>query len=164
MAELRRALFSDALTIVRTRQKAWAAIYRGIYPDTVLDDFDYDWHLAAEQRRLSDPHYRCDLVMDGDSCVGYAAYGPVQNGFRLYSIYLLPGYQGCGLGRMLFERIAAACAAGSFRQMRCCCHPANIKAMDFYRHMGGLVTHMDIGHENPQEDSCTIEFKIHHPL
>ncbi len=31
----------DAMTIVALRQKVWASTYRGIYPDSMIDVFDY---------------------------------------------------------------------------------------------------------------------------
>lgn len=158
MVEFRKASFEDALIIVKTRQKVWNATYRGIYPDEVIDNFDYDWHLKAEQKRLSKPEFECYLVLDGAEPIGYFSYGRVGKRFRLHSLYLLPGYQGMGLGRRIFELVKAACKDAGFSGMYLDCHPDNKNALIFYRHMGGTVTHMDAKHENPMEDSCTLEF------
>ena len=34
----------DAARIGRLRQRCWAATYRGVYPDEMIDQFDYAWH------------------------------------------------------------------------------------------------------------------------
>ena len=164
MIEFREAGLVDARIIIHTRQKVWDATYRGIYPDEEIDNFDYERHLKAEQRRLSNPDFHCFLVMDGDKCVGYFSYGIVRSGtwrdfsFRLHSLYLLPVYQGRGMGRRIFEQVKRACQDFGYEKMFLDCHPANKNALAFYRHMGGVITRLDAGHENPMEDSCTIEY------
>lgn len=164
MIEIRKATSEDALTIVITRQKAWDATYRGIYPVEMIDRFDWEWHLEAERRRLSNPNIHCFMVFDGETCVGYVSYGTVRPGvwkdfsFRLHSLYLLPPYQGTGLGKKLFVQVQEACREIGCSKMFLDCHPDNHKALDFYRHMGGVITQVDGKHENPQEDTCKIEF------
>lgn len=164
MIEIRRALLEDAATIIATRQKAWAATYRGIYPDAMIDDFDWEWHLEAEMRRLSHPDFYCHLVMDKGKCVGYLSYGPVCTGvwkdfrFRLHSLYLLPSYQRMGLGKRLFQLAQQACEEMGYRKLFLDCHPHNSNALSFYVHMGGVICQIDSGHKNPQEDACTLEF------
>ena len=158
MVEFRRAGLQDALTIIKTRQKVWDTTYRGIYPDEVIDKFDYDWHLEAEQNRLRNPNFHCFMVMDAGECVGYFSYGPVRTGFRLHSLYLLPAYRKSGLGRKIFEQVKAACITAGFSGMFLDCHPDNRNALVFYQHMGGEITAMDAGHINRQEDCCTIEY------
>ena len=164
MIELKRATAEDAFAIISTRQKAWDATYRGIYPDDVIDDFDWNWHLAAEQRRLNNPDFHCFLILDHQQPVGYVSYGRVSPGawkdftFRLHSFYLLPAYQHRGLGRKLFLLVKKACIEMGFHKMYLDCHPKNEQALGFYEHMGGIITNIDAGHENPMEDTCTIEY------
>lgn len=164
MIEFRPALFRDAELIAKTRRKAWDATYRGIYPDEMIDSFDFERHTQREQQRLRNSNYHCFLVMDEDNCVGYFAYGTIREGiwkdftFRLHSVYLLPAYQGRGLGRKIFAQVRASCLQFGKGTMYLDCHPANEKALAFYRHMGGTVTYIDRGHANPCEDSCHIEF------
>lgn len=164
MIEIRKAVYEDAITIIKTRQKAWDTTYRGIYPDEMIDQFDYTWHLEAERRRLMNPDFHCVIVLDEGSCVGYVSFGTVCPGtwkdfaFRLHSLYLLPPYQGTGLGRKLFGQVRAACKAMGYDKLFLDCHPDNHGALGFYRHMGGVITRTDGGHENSQEDTCTIEY------
>ena len=39
---------ADALTIIALRRRIWDTTYRGIYPDSMIDDFDWDWHKERE--------------------------------------------------------------------------------------------------------------------
>ena len=161
MIHFHKAVPENALTIIETRQKCWDATYRGIYPDDVIDNFDYAWHLRAEQKRLSNPNFHCWMVMDDMTCAGYVSCGPVKDGrFRLHSLYLLPAYQKKGLGRRMFEMVKAFCKESGYSQLHLDCHPENKNALAFYQHMGGIVSVFDTGHENKQEDSCTIEYWV----
>lgn len=163
---LRRATQDDVMTLVKTRQLAWEATYRGIYPDEAIDCFDFQAHVKAERRRLSLWEYHCDLVLDGDDCVGYLAWGTRKEDawrdftFRLQSLYLMPEYQGVGLGRWLLGQVRWACRTQGYRKFYLDCHPANKKALGFYQHMGGVVTKVKARHHNPMEDSCIVEFYL----
>ena len=154
----------DAELIVKTRQKAWDATYRGIYPDEMIDEFDYEQHIIMEKHRLINPDFCCALVMDAGTCVGYFSYGKIPAGvwkdftFRLHSLYLLPEYQNSGLGSKIFAQVQESCLRIGKGRMYLDCHPANKKALGFYRHMGGVVTYISTGHVNPCEDECHIEF------
>ncbi len=161
MIEFRKACVGDALTIIKTRQKCWDATYQGIYPDEVIDRFDYEWHLKAEQNRLSSPNFHCWTVMEGGYCVGYVSCGPVRDSrFRLHSLYLLTQYQKRGLGRRMFDLVKKFCTEAGYSEMYLDCHPENHNALAFYQHMGGIITDIDAGHENKQEDTCTIEYQF----
>lgn len=164
MIEFRRASQCDASLIAQTRQKVWAATYRGIYPDEMIDGFDLVQHTQRESDRLRNPNYHCFMVMDGPECAGYFAFGTIREGiwknyiFRLHSLYLLPRYQGRGLGRKIFSLVQENCLAYGKGRMYLDCHPANEKALGFYRRMGGVITYTNTGHCNPCEDECHMEF------
>lgn len=152
--------------IAATRQKAWAATYRGIFPDEAIDQFDFAWHIARDEARLAKPDFFYYLVMDGESCVGYLSFGVIPAGsyrdfrFRLQSLYLLPAYQGKGLGRRLMEIAFDACREMGFGKLCWDCSPHNTNAVAFYWHIGGRIIDTDTGHENRQEDGCTFEYYI----
>ena len=40
----RRTQEEDAAVIAKLRQEIWSTTYRGIYPDDMIDQFDYAWH------------------------------------------------------------------------------------------------------------------------
>lgn len=53
---------NDALSIIGLRHKIWSTTYRGIYPDHMIDDFDWAWHEEKELSRINDPAYSVYLI------------------------------------------------------------------------------------------------------
>ena len=164
MIDFKQATATEALTVAKARHASWASTYRGIYPDEMIDDFDYRWHVQKECARLMNPNYFCYLVMDGDRCVGYFSFGTVCPGtwkdfsFRLHSLYLHPEYQGRGIGRRIFAFVQEECVKRGFDKLFLNCHPDNYTGIGFYKHMGGIVTDIDFGTGKPEEFGCTLEF------
>ncbi len=162
MIELRRATSVDALTIATTRQKVWDETYRGIYPNDVIDHFDYAWHTKRDRARIEKDGIEVWMVLDGNACVGYYTYGDVcgDGTFWLMSLYLRRSHQCRGLGRQIFEQICMDGRKKGHKSMRLQCSQHNLDAQSFYVQMGGVITFIDGGHENRQEDICEIEFTL----
>ena len=64
-----RAVPADTACLTATRKKVWASTYRGIYPDSMIDQYDWEFHMAKDRKKLEDPSLHTFLVMDGDKCV-----------------------------------------------------------------------------------------------
>ena len=162
----RQAELSDAPTLTETRRKVWDATYRGIYPDDMIDAYDYPRHSARDEARLTDPRNRVWLAMERENCVGYLYVGPCGYGrykdfdFCLNSLYFLPAYQHRGLGRKAFSLVTAECRRRGYDKFFCGCNPCNLNARGFYEHMGGILAQINTGHENKAEDSVYYEFYL----
>lgn len=162
----REAVLSDAPVLTETRRKAWNATYRGIYPDEMIDNFDYAYHLARDEKRIADPEQLVYLLMDGEDCGGYFCIGPPSYGaykdfgFCLNALYVLPVYQGRGFGRQAFALAAAECRRRGFHKFFCGCNAHNHKARNFYGHMGGHLGAARLGHRNPAMDQVYFEFRL----
>ena len=57
---------TDAPLLAATRQKVWAATYRGIYPDEMIDQYDLERYTAKDRERLQDPKRETYLLLDGE--------------------------------------------------------------------------------------------------
>ncbi len=157
----RPAKAQDAKLWTETRQKAWAATYRGIYPDHWIDQYDYAGHERRDRESLSDPSLHCFLVMDGSFCAGYFSYGPAATGeFYLKNLYLLPDQQGRGLGRKIMSQLRRDCARLGYQGFYCHCNQHNLPARGFYERMGGRLVSIDGGHLNKAEDQCRYNFTL----
>lgn len=102
------------------RQKAWASTYRGICPDELIDQIDYDWHRGKDLLRLRDPAYRnCFISVDRER-IGYLT---LRHGepMLLQSLYLLPQAQKQGIGRQVFQFIRQYCLDNGIAVFRCHC-------------------------------------------
>ena len=162
----REAVLSDAPILTQTRRKAWDATYRGIYPDAMIDDFDFAWYLEKDRQRISDPEQKVYLLMDGDCCGGYVCIGPPSHGSHkdfalcLNALYILPAFQGLGFGRQAFDLVARECRCRGLHKFFCGCNAHNQKARNFYGHMGGHLGAARLGHRNPAEDQVYFEFTL----
>ena len=162
----REAVLSDAPVLTETRRKAWDATYRGIYPDEMIDNYDFAYYLARDEKRIADSEQLVFLLMDGDACGGYLcigspSYGAYKDfGFCLNALYLLPAYQGRGFGRQAFAITAAECRRRGFQKFFCGCNAHNHKARNFYGHMGGHLGAARLGHLNPAMDQVYFEFTL----
>ncbi len=164
--EFRLAAVDDAPILAETRQKVWDATYRGIYPDEMIDQYDFEARTERDRKRIADPEQLVYLVMDGKNCVGYLCLGPWTYGtykdfdFCLNALYFLPAYQGRGLGRKAFEITEAECRRRGFDKFFCGCSAHNFKARAFYGHMGGHLGAARLGHRNRAEDLVYFEFYL----
>ena len=148
-----------------TRQKVWATTYRGIYPDTMIDDYDLPWHIGRDRRRMEAEDQEFYLAMDGDRCVGYFNYGtpyfPYKDfSFCLNSLYFLEEYRGQGLGKRAFRQMIEACKQRGVYKFYNGCNVHNLPAQEFYRKMGGVVGLVDDGHSNKAEDQMYFEYYL----
>ena len=149
----------DAALLSRLRRRMWETTYRGIYPDEVIDDYDYALHESRDLARLRDPTCEVFRIIDGEESVGYFC---LHFGETLYiqSLYLLPEYRRQGLGRRIFAYIRERAAKQGRDSFRCNCNAHNTPALAFYRAMGGRITAEDTGHVNWQEDQIGFVFPV----
>ena len=157
----RRADVRDAGLWSALRQKAWAATYRGIYPDDWIDNYDYAGKEHRDRESLSNPDIFSFLVMDGEKYAGYFSYGPVENGeFYLKKLYLLPEYQHKGLGSRIMAQLRADCLRLGYNRFYCHCNYHNLPARGFYEKTGGRLVSIDGFYENKAQDQCRYDFDL----
>lgn len=108
--KIRKATLADAKGIARVHVDSWIATYRNIVPDTYLDQLSYE---AREQLWTENLKAENNFVAENDDreIIGFADGGKERTGKyaklqgELYSIYILPEYQGKGIGRSLMKRV-----------------------------------------------------------
>jgi len=138
---VRRAEQSDAEAITRVHDAAWRYAYDGIIPAPELARI-----IARRGPRWWDRAIRrgtAILVMEvGGEICGYATFGPnrarnlAQKG-EVYEIYLLPEYQGIGLGTRLFLSARKELARFGFGSVVVWALADNDNACRFYLNAGG---------------------------
>ena len=121
--------------------------FRSTYKDILsAEQLEYmmDWMYSSEslQNQFEQGHHYFIAYLDNIP-VGYASLQPegTDDGvqvFHLQKLYVLPSEQGCGLGRMLFERaagLALESAKGQVARLELNVNRSN-PAVDFYKHLG----------------------------
>ena len=148
----------EARLLSEFRRKVWLSTYRGIYPDELLDNFDYDFHDSKNLSMINSEEFSvCFITANGEK----AGYLIIQHKDPLYiqSLYLLSDFRRKGIGTKVFGFIRKHCQENGISKFYLGCHPENKNALCFYEKMGGTVTEKDIGHENNRENSFKIEFE-----
>lgn len=138
---IRRARDRDVAGLSRVFDAAWREAYRGIIPGVALEKMiaqrDGAWWRRALRRG------RPLAVVDiAETVVGYASYGR-SRGDRLGvegevdELYLMPEYQGLGLGRRLFRAVRNDLSDHSLPRVGAWSLEENGRACAFYEGLGG---------------------------
>ena len=154
-----RAHSGDVPSIIGLRHRVWGTTYRGIYPDDMLDGFDWDWHREKELARVNDPVYSVYLIREGPQDIGYLTIHQA-DGVTLQSLYIVSEYQRNGIGRKVFDLVRAYCREHGVQSFICHCVPENHNARMFYEKMGGTVIGEDLSSEESWQNSVTYQFTL----
>lgn len=149
----------DALSIIGLRHKIWSTTYRGIYPDHMIDDFDWAWHEEKELSRINDPAYSVYLIQKDGQNIGYLTIHQA-NVITLQSLYIVSEYQRQGVGRAAFEHVKAFCRECDAASFICYCVPENVNARAFYERMGGTLIGADLTNDEKWQNSVTYQFTL----
>jgi ribosomal protein S18 acetylase RimI-like enzyme len=88
--------------------ETWHATYDAIYGADRVTDITDDWHsLASLKRRLDQPNAEFLVADDGNQLGGmaYASADAMGNTVMLHQLYVLPAFQGRGIGGMLLDEV-----------------------------------------------------------
>ena len=149
----------DVKIIIELRKQIWATTYRGLYPDSMIDDFDYAWHLEKELQRIRHPRYRVYRIVKDDRNIGYLSTRKTDV-MMLQSLYVLEEYQHQGIGRMAFDFVKQYCRENDADSFICHCLPENQNARKFYEKMGGKVIDEDMDNEESWMNSVIYQFMV----
>lgn len=137
---VRKAKPADGEALAGVFRESWEMTYRGIIPHL---------HLECMIRRRGADWWRSSirsgegtLILEvAGKVAGYATFGsartrgPYQG--ELYELYLLPLYQGLGLGERMFEAVRHGLDSRGLKGLVVWALLANTPACDFYWRRGG---------------------------
>ena len=145
----RRAVSGDAAGIATVGVETWKTTYRGIMPDSMLDNQDYEARRQRWADRLADPTnpqtaFVAEAGQDDGKreIVGFASSGPNDHDDKTFAgeikaLYVLAAYQGQGIGRSLVALSAQELQRRGINSLLLWVLTAN-PARGFYEHMGGV--------------------------
>ena len=151
MFSIRPVQLDDASALARVHVETWQAAYRGQIPDDYLNSLDIEQRTARWQRRITEElEERFVFVAEDESgmVVGFATSGPergsiVEYDAETYALYVLPAYQGYGIGRALLRAAAAELQVRGYVALLIWGLTSNMPARRFYEALGGQV----VGHK-----------------
>ncbi|SDN89665.1 L-amino acid N-acyltransferase YncA [Methylobacterium phyllostachyos] len=138
---IRRAREADLGGLSKVFDASWREAYRGIIPGVALERLiasrDRAWWRGALRRGRP-----IAVVETADRIVGYAAYGRTRSRAlgteaEVDELYLLPEYQGLGLGRRLFRAVRNDLIDHGLTQLGVWSLEDNDRAGAFYEGLGG---------------------------
>jgi len=141
---VRAAVADDARSIAEVHVESWKTTYKGIFPETVLDNLsvekrEHSWNAALAETNLV-TLVACDA---GHRVVGFICGGAERTGQlgcdgELYATYLLEGAQRQGLGTLLIRRFVHELKSRGFTSMAVWVLALNA-SRKFYEALGGQV-------------------------
>jgi GNAT superfamily N-acetyltransferase len=151
--KVRAAMPDDAPALGRVQVEAWLSAHRGQMPDAAwqkrVDEWTPDVSARAWARLLTeqadgDPARVVLLIAEGDNgdpfglVLGTEAEDDTSGSTaQIDALYVLPAFQGQGIGRWLLQQAATELATLGFSSLNIGVLTANLPARRFYEVMGG---------------------------
>lgn len=144
MVTIRRAAVADAAAIAEVHVETWRDTYAGLVPSRVLVGMRRR-HKAAMWSQALDRRRTRQVVMvaedDAGAVVGFGSCGPAKGvdldfDGEVYTLYVLPDYQGRGIGARLLAGLFEALLVGGSRSALIWVLAGN-PARFFYQTAGG---------------------------
>lgn len=141
---IRKATIQDAFSLAKVHVDAWRSAYKQIIPQSYLDQLSYDerhamWiDILSKKNTLS---IQLVAVDKENNIVGFVAGGEAREpefGYdaELYAIYLLPEYQGQGIGKKLILHLTEWLIQNGYHKLYLWVLEKN-KTRYFYEQLGG---------------------------
>lgn len=135
----------DAAALAEVHVRAWRETYAGLLPAAYLARMNAAVHATRWRRQLSRTRPG-DVVLAAEGPEGLVAYcaGAVLSSSsiheaEIFTLYVLKSAQGLGLGRRLLSTAARVLEAEAARSLRLWVLSGNVRAREFYLHLGGAL-------------------------
>ncbi len=163
--EIRLAKYTDVEELSKVKIACWKTTYRGIYPDSKFDEYDYDKNAQKFKNIIDNGDIDLYVVVVDDRLVGYMSCGVPIRGYNDYEqeiglLYLLEECRGKGIGRDLFGLASQVIKMNGFDRFFISCNKYNEKARKFYEAMGGRLVEED----SDNEDKSLPQVKYHYDV
>lgn len=132
---IRPAVVADVGVMARIYALSWRAAYGKILPEDYLNSKLSGVAEKFERLLAESPagHY---LILSGGVPAGILSVGALADRWELRGLYILPGFQRCGVGRSAVEFVFGLARERGFSQVRVRVLEANGGAVEFYRVCG----------------------------
>ena len=140
----REAIAADCVAVAEVHLRSWRESYAGIVPQTFLDKMSVENQAKAFETRFRDDSYKMYIAeLPERGVVGFADFGQPRESIgayeaELYAIYILPKFQGKGVGEKLFNLVLESLVRNGKSSMYLLALAVS-PYKSFYEKMGGLI-------------------------
>jgi len=140
----REARLVDCETVARVLVRSWRESFADLVPQSVMDRITVESRIDAFEKRFQTDSYRMFVAEVADlGIIGFADCGQPREKIdtyqaELYAIFLLPEFQGTGVGRRLFSMCVEAVVKSGKSSMYLLAFEAS-PYRSFYDKMGGKL-------------------------
>jgi GNAT superfamily N-acetyltransferase len=112
----RQASVADCTEVAKVHVRSWKESFAGLVPETVMERITVEKRTEVFEQRFQSDAYRMYVAEAGDrGVIGFADCGDPREKIddfeaELYAIFMLPEFQGSGVGSRLFSFCAKALA------------------------------------------------------
>jgi ribosomal protein S18 acetylase RimI-like enzyme len=135
---VRPATLDDVFDVAEIQINGWRTTYRGVMPDSVLENLDLLTSAAGWEAQLRRRSLSMNVVMAGLRVVGFAAYGAPRDTDseaqteELYALYIASDSQRMGAGSALLNGLLSAAKERGTRKLTLWVAEGNQAALSFY--------------------------------
>lgn len=147
--QLRRATLADAEAIAAIRIEGWRSTYRGMIPDSYLDDMDMNenvlhWRTILQALPSKEDALCVYVAVSDNEIVGFVsamklAEPKLGKEGEINAIYIRPQWQRCGIGKRMMHKAARSLQAMGCQSGVIWVIDGNAQARNFYEELGGEI-------------------------
>lgn len=147
--QLRRATVADAEAIAAIRIEGWRTTYRGMIPDSYLNEMDMNenvlhWRTILQALPVKEDSLCVYVAVSEDEIVGFVSAMKLpepklgKDG-EINAIYIRPQWQRCGIGKRMLHKAARSLQAMGCTSCVIWVIDGNSQARNFYEELGGEI-------------------------
>ena len=163
--EIRKAVFTDCKELSLLKKEIWETTYRGIYPDSKIDNYDYLKKKKKFKNYIHNPNQELYVAISNNKIIGYIEFGKPSRPFEDYKqeiglFYIKKDYQRQGIGKKLFHLAFNYIKNKGVNKFFISSHKYNFNAQKFYEKMGGEIVKIDEDSDNDGLPQIKFKYKI----
>ncbi len=139
---IRVATVEDAKAIAQVHVASWQTTYVNQLPQTVLDTLSVEKRSEGWTEVLSETNGSVLVYEENGAILGFVHYDRSRDSdaekttAELFSIYILEGHKGRGIGTQLWNQAKVTMRGAGFTEVTLWVLRTNVKALSFYKKMG----------------------------
>lgn len=145
--QLRRATVDDAEAIAAIRIEGWRTAYRGMIPDSYLNQMDIEenatyWRTILQALPTKTDRLCVYVAVSGDEVIGFISASKLEQAklekdAEINAIYIRPQWQRCGIGKRMLHKVARSLLAMECLNCVIWVIDGNSPARNFFEELGG---------------------------